>query len=204
MLISPGRELCKRGVSAGGMLRIHHLVFEVAALPLDRGSLANLVCRPHIPSPPRQRLTFGLLTTELASGQQTRKVDVLRIDGTGSVVIKLCRKPQLGSPGDVVLDVDVSLRQADVTLGTDECTGLCTLMTAYLIRAEEPTVDINTDVSSVVTKPIKPLFREDFWYFEGSSNNTSGDLNFGTLSSLLEQVIFLSRWKPLFCSSRVS
>eukprot|EP00903_Cladosiphon_okamuranus_P020010 g18380.t1 len=47
--------------------------------------------------------------------------------------------------------------------------------------------DIDPDGSVVVTKPIKPLFHEDFWYLEGSSNNNSGDLNFDTLSSLLEQ-----------------
>lgn len=137
------------------------------------------------------------MTAELDNGLQTRKVEVLRIGGTGSVVIKHCRKPQLGSPGDVVLDVDVSLRHADVTMGTDECTGLCAMVAAYLTRAEEPTVDVAIDVATVRTKPIKPLFREDFWYFEGSSK-TSSDLNFDTLSSLLEQVIcFCQDGSPL-------
>lgn len=138
------------------------------------------------------------MTAALDNGQQTRKVEVLRIGGTGSIVIKHCRKPQLGSLGDVVLDVDVSLRHADVTLGIDECAGLGALLAAYLTRAEEPTVDIATDVSTVGTKPIKPLFREDFWYFEGNSNNSSSDLNFDTLSSLLEQVIFFVGTAALF------
>lgn len=172
--------------------------FKVAALPIDDGELTNLGFRPRFPSPQRQRLTLGLMTAELDNGQQTRKVEVLRAGGTGSVAIKHCRKPQLGSPGDVVLDVDVSLRHADVTLATNDCTRLCTLLAAYLTLAEEPTVDIATDVVAVGTKPIKPLFREDFWYFEGNSNNTSSDLNFDTLSSLLEQVTYFAGCSPFF------
>lgn len=185
MPISPGKELCKRGAKCG-LGAVLTLSLKVATPPLDHG----ITCPPRFSCwPSRQRLTLGLLSAEVDNGQQARKVDVLRIGGTGSVVLKHCRKPQLGSPGDVVLDVDVSLRHADVLLGTDECTDLCKLLAAYLARAEKPTVDLGIDVSIIETTPIKPLFHEDFWYFEGSSNNSSGDLNFDTLSSLLEQVI---------------
>lgn len=189
------------------------LFLKAAAMPLDHGyrrwcswahlqrwdspTLSSVLV---LPPPPRQRLTLGQMVAELDIGQRTRKVDVLKIGGTGSVVIKHCRKPQLGSPGDVVLDVDVSLRHADVTLGTDECTGLCALLAAYFTHVEESAVDIATDESAAETKPIKPLFREDFWYFEGSSNNTSRDLNFDTLSGLLEQVLlfYYSGWPCFF------
>lgn len=145
------------------------------------------------------------MTAELDNGQRTRKVEVLKIGGTGCVVIKHCREQQLGSPGDVVLDVDVSLRHADVTLGTDECTGLCALLTAYLTRVEEPAVDVAIDVSTLGTKPIKPMFHEDFWYFEGNSSNNSSDLNFDTLSGLLEQVIYFVRMAaPFLCGNSLS
>lgn len=118
----------------------------------------------------------------------------MRIGGTGCVVIKHGRKPQLEStPADVVLDVDVSLRHAEITLGTDECTGLCALSSAYLTRVGQPAVGVAKGASTAVaTKPIKPLFREDFWYFEGDSNSTSSELNFDTLSGLLEQVNYPS------------
>lgn len=155
---------------------------------MRRVEVADLVFRSRLPSLPRQRLTLGLMVAEVDHGQRTWKVDALRIGGTGCVMIKHARKPPLGSPGDVVLDIDVSLRHADVTLGTEECTGLCALVAAYVTRVEEPTVNVATDVP-VGTKPIKPLFREDFWYFEGNSNSTSSDLNFDTLSGLLEQVL---------------
>ena len=123
------------------------------------------------------------------TNSQTRKVEVLRIDGTGCVAIKHSRKPQLGpTSGDVALDVDISLRHAGVTLGTDECTDLCALVSEYRTRAEQPAVSLAKDVSPVSTKPVKPLFREDFWYFEGDGNISSSELNFDTLSRLLEQV----------------
>ncbi len=129
------------------------------------------------------------MVAELTNRQRTRKVEVLRIDGTGCVAIKHSRTPQLGStPGDVELDVDVSLRHAGVTLGTNECTDLCALVSGYLTHAEEPAVNLAKDVSPVVTRPNKPLFREDFWYFEGDGNGSSSELNFDTLSRLLEQV----------------
>lgn len=116
---------------------------------------------------------------------------MVRIGGTGCVLIKQGRKPQQGSaPADVVLDVDASLRHADITLGMDECTGLYALSSAYLARIEQPAEDVATEVvdTAVATKPVKPLFREDFWYFEGDNDNGSGELNFDTLSGLLEQV----------------
>ncbi|CBN78544.1 ATG2 Autophagy-related protein homolog [Ectocarpus siliculosus] len=115
-----------------------------------------------------KRLTLGQVVAEFQSGQRGQKLEVVRIGGTGCVLIKQGRKPQLGSaPADVVLDVDVSLRHADITLGMDECTEVLD--------------------TAVATKPVKPLFREDFWYFEGDNDNGSGELNFDTLSGLLEQ-----------------
>lgn len=129
------------------------------------------------------------MVAELTNRQRTRKVEVLRIDGTGCITIKHSRKPQLGpTTGDVVLDVDVSLRHAGVALGTDTCTDLCALVSGYLTHAEQPAVNLAKDVSPVGTRPNKPLFREDFWYFEGDGNGSSSELNFETLSRLLEQV----------------
>lgn len=138
-----------------------------------------------------QRLTLGQMVAEFQSGQRGQKLEVVRIGGTGCVLIKQGRKPQLGSaPTDVVLDVDVSLRHADITLGMDECIGLYSLSSAYVARIEQPAEDVVTEVLdiAVATKPVKPLFREDFWYFEGDNDNGSGELNFDTLSDLLGQV----------------
>ncbi|CAM9146425.1 unnamed protein product [Ectocarpus fasciculatus] len=137
-----------------------------------------------------KRLTLGQMVAEFQIGQRRQKLEVIKIGGTGCVLIKQGRKPQLGSaPADVVLDVDVSLRHADITLGLDECTGLYALSSAYLARTEQPAEDVATEVldTAVATKPAKPLFREDFWYFEGDNDNGSGELNFDTLSGLLEQ-----------------
>lgn len=130
------------------------------------------------------------MVAELNNGQLSRKLDVMRIGGTGCVVIKYGRKPLLDPmPTDVVLDVDISLRHAGITLGKDECAGLCALSSAYLTFAEQPAVGAVKDASApVATKPVKPLFHEDFWYFEGDGNSSSGELNFDTLSGLLEQV----------------
>lgn len=151
-----------------------------------------------------QRLTLGLMVAELNNGQRTRKLDVMRIGGTGCVVIKHGRKPKLDpTPADVALDIDVSLRQAQITLGTDECAGLCALSSAYITLAEQPAVGVADDVSTAVaTKPAKPLFREDFWYFESDGKSTSGELNFDTLSGLLEQVkVFIRMAVPFVCAS---
>lgn len=116
-------------------------------------------------------------------------MEVLRIDGTGYVAIKHSRKPQLApTPGDVELDVDVSLRHAGVTLGANECTDLWALVSGYLTHAEQPAVNLDKDISPVATRPTKPLFREDFWYVEDDGNGSSSELNFDTLSRLLEQV----------------
>lgn len=123
--------------------------------------------------------------------QQGGKLGLMRVGGTGCVVIKQGRDPQARAvPADAVLDVDVSLRHADVTLGMDECVGLFALSSAYVARVEQPVEDIAVEVSTpaVAAKPVKPLFREDFWYFDGDNNNSSSELNFDTLSGLLEQV----------------
>lgn len=137
------------------------------------------------------------MVAELNSCQRETKLEVMKIGGTGCVVIKHGRKPQLDpTSADVVLDVDVSLRHAEITLGTDECAGLYALSSAYLTLVEQPAVGIAKDVSTAVaTKPVQSLFRENFWYFEGDGNSTSGELNFDTLSGLLEQVNFSSVWR---------
>lgn len=166
-----------------------HIFFDVDLFFLQSGPLD---LRPSfssfLPNSP-QRLTLGLMVAELNNGELTRKLEVMRIGGTGCVVIKYGRnQPSDPMPADV-LDVDVSLRHAEITLGKDECAGLCALSSAYLTLAEQPAVGVVKDAAAAVaTKPVKPLFREDFWYFEGDGNSTSGDLNFDTLSGLLEQV----------------
>lgn len=139
-----------------------------------------------------QRLTMGVMTAEWNEGPQGEKHEVVRVSGTGSVVIKHGRRPKLGSsPGDGVLDVDVSLRHADMALGADECAGLCVLASAYLKNSGQPAAAGPEDMPTVAAKPAKALFREDFWYVNASSaagKNGSGELDFDTLSDLLEQV----------------
>lgn len=112
--------------------------------------------------------------------------------GTGCVVIKHDRRPPSGSmPADAVLDIDVSLRHAGITLGAEDCAGLCALSSAYLTRVEQPMADDAEDVSVISDSPARDMFREDFWYFDGlpsASEAHSSELNFDTLSGLLEQV----------------
>lgn len=113
--------------------------------------------------------------------------------GKGCVVIKHERRIGSSTPADVVLDVDVSLRHADVTLCAQDCAGMCTLSSAYIAKVEQPVAEVAEDVPVVTVSPVKPLFREDFWYFDGlppSGENISGELNFDTLSGLLEQVSY--------------
>ena len=124
------------------------------------------------------------------------------MNGTSSIVIKHDRRPQPGSaPPKGVVDIDVSLRHADIYLGAEDCAGLRTLSSAYLIRADQPVVDSASaqegspvaDINAINTT-IQPLFREDFWYLDGLtpldySSSSSSELNFDTLSMLLEQVL---------------
>lgn len=114
------------------------------------------------------------------------------MSSAGCVVIKHGSKRQLGpTPADVVVDVDVSLRRADITLRADECAGLCALLSAYVVRLDQPVVYAPEALPTVADNPIKPLFREDFWYFDGLravGENSSCELNFDILSGLLEQV----------------
>lgn len=116
----------------------------------------------------------------------------MRTSGTTCVLIKHDRRPPLGlSPTDAVLDVDVTVRHIDVTLGVGDCNGLCKLLSAYLPELEEPATALAEDTFDVKDSPVKPLFREDFWYFDGlhgSGDSHSRDLNFDSLSILLEQV----------------
>ncbi|CAM9374638.1 unnamed protein product [Scytosiphon promiscuus] len=122
--------------------------------------------------------------------RRDRKLDLMRVGGSGCVVIKQGRDPQARAvPADAVLDVDVSLRHAEVSLGADECTGLLALSSAYAARVEQPVEVVAEEDSApvVATKPVKPLFREDFWYFDADNNSSSSELNFDTLSGLLEQ-----------------
>lgn len=133
------------------------------------------------------------MTAEWNEEPQGGKHEVLRISGTGSVVIKHGRRPQLGStPGDGVLDIDVSLRHADVALGADECAGLCALTSAYLRNVGQAVATDPLHAPTVAARPpVKALFREDFWYVNASSaadKNGAGELDFNTLSDLLEQV----------------
>lgn len=146
--------------------------------------------RPSLPAP--QRLTLGVVAAEWNGGGRREKREVMKMGGTGCIGIKHDRRPPLGSmPADAVLDIDVSLRHAGVTLGVDDCAGLCTLLSAYLTRVEGPVADVAEDLSVISDSPARDLFREDFWYFDGlpSAGEThSGELNFDTLSGLLEQV----------------
>lgn len=116
----------------------------------------------------------------------------MRVGATGCIVIKHDKRPQPGStPAEVVLDVDVSLRHADITLSADDCTSLCALSSAYLTRVKQPVAVVTEETPAVGHAPTKPLFREDFWYFEGfpaAGENNSSELNFDTLSGLLGKV----------------
>lgn len=126
------------------------------------------------------------------------KHEVVHVGGTGSVFIKHGRRPKLGStPGDGVLDIDVSLRHADIALGADECAGLCALTSAYHTNVGQPAAIDPLNVPTVAARPVKALFREDFWYVNASPaacKNGAGELDFDTLSDLLEQVNI--KWNP--------
>lgn len=116
----------------------------------------------------------------------------MRISGPTCILIKHDRRPTLGlAPPDAVLDIDVSLRHIDVTMGVAECAGLCKLSSAYLTHVEESTARVAGGVPEVKASPIKPLFRENFWYLDGPhvpGDTHSRELSFDSLSNLLEQV----------------
>lgn len=89
------------------------------------------------------------------------------------------------------MDVDVSLRHIDVTMSIADCTGLCKLSSVYSTHLEESTPAAADHVPDTKGTLVKPLFREDFWYFDSpqvSGDADSRELNFDSLSSLLEQV----------------
>lgn len=112
---------------------------------------------------------------------------MLRISGTTCILIKHDHRPASGlARADAVLDIDVSLRHIDVTMGVTECAGFCKLSSAYLPHVEESSPLVIDNVPDVKTSPIKPLFREDFWYLD--SDTHSRELSFDSLSNLLEQV----------------
>lgn len=116
----------------------------------------------------------------------------MRVGGTTSIGIRDYRRPTSRSThANVGLDIDVSLRHAEVSLRVEDCAGLYQLSKVYLPRHEEvtdPTLQSSLDPEE---EHFKPLFREDFWYFNGlhvDGDSQSGELNFDTLSNLLEQV----------------
>lgn len=116
----------------------------------------------------------------------------MRIGGPTCILIKQDRRPSLGlTAADTVLDIDVSLRHAEVTLGAKDCANLCLLSSAYLTREENVKTAVAEEVYEIKDSHTKPLFREDFWYFDGlqaPDEANSRELNFDTLSHLLEQV----------------
>lgn len=118
------------------------------------------------------------------------------MNGTSSIVIKQGRRPQLNStPRDDMLDIDVSLRHAELSLATEDCACLRMLSSSYLPRSEGLATVKNKEETLVSDNNIPLLFREDFWYFDGltppgdDSSYTSSELNFDTLSRLLDQVL---------------
>lgn len=126
--------------------------------------------------------------------------EIGRMNGTSFIVIKQgCRRQINSTPRDNMLDIDVSLRHVlELSLASEDCACLRTLSSSYLtyttttytIRGE------NKEEALVLDKngSIPLLFREDFWYFDGltppgdNSSYTSSELNFDTLSRLLDQV----------------
>lgn len=101
----------------------------------------------------------------------------------------------------VELDVDVSFRHINVTIGAEDCKGLLQLSKLYLpqenVGGASP-VEVHGDS---MDEHVKPLFREKFWYFSGLQANEAyaEELNFDTLSNLLEQVIFRLELELLPC-----
>lgn len=118
--------------------------------------------------------------------------EVFKISSPTSIAMKKKEKRSTSRLAPIVeLDVDVSFRHINVSLGAEDCEGLLQLSKLYLPPE-------NADVASPVEthegsmgERVKPLFREEFWYFSGLQANEahSEELNFDTLSSLLEQVI---------------
>lgn len=139
-----------------------------------------------------QRLTLGPVAAHWSDGVRKGHREIVKMGGSGCILIKQDRRPRSGpTTKEPVLDIDVSLRHVDITFGVAECIGLCALLDAYLPRKEQLLVDVVENNSTVVDTLVKPLFREDFWYFDGlpaAGDSVSGELNFDTLSDLLEKV----------------
>lgn len=140
-----------------------------------------------------QRLTLGLVVAEWNGSSRRRTREVMKMGGTGCIVIKHDTRPLLGPALAVpVLDVDISLRQAEFAISADVCVGLHALSSTYLNSLERPAINALEDVPPVVADiPIQSLFCEEFWYLDdlpSAGESCSKELNFDTLSSLLEQV----------------
>lgn len=84
-------------------------------------------------------------------------------------------------------------------MAAEDCAYLRTLSSAYLTRSEGLATEKAKKEALVLDDngTIPLLFREDFWYFHGltppgdNSSYTSSELNFDTLSRLLDQVLTL-------------
>lgn len=131
-----------------------------------------------------------MVTAHWCENARKFSCEVLKITGVASVVIKNDRRPT-SAPTESVLDVDVSLRHIGIALGVVDCAGLYQLSKVYFPRREKPGAPLVEDRVVPEEDHAKPLFREHFWYLNGQQAGgelQSKELNFNTLSHLLEQV----------------
>ncbi|CAM9138705.1 unnamed protein product, partial [Choristocarpus tenellus] len=154
------------------------------------------------PSLPRDARRMGLVAHKRLSvgevsifyQEEDKHKELFQTTGGSTVLVKLDRSQRQGGDSEEpMLDVDISVSHVHVALGASDCTVLARLAAGFTSsRVEAPSGNALHD-GGMLGDLIQPsLFQEHFWYCDDgqgmeSDQDTTRELNFATLESLLHQ-----------------